>query len=118
MADRAGILLWSEVPVYQSSPKVQTKASWRHSAVALVKDNIETNQSHPSILVWSIGNELGSPPMPAQVKYIRQAAHLANRLDPTRPVAMAIDDWPGLRVPDSSIRASSGDRSKRVLRLV
>lgn len=96
MADEAGILLWSEVPIYESKPVYQAKPAWRKRAVSLVGADIRANQSHPSILVWSIGNELGSPPSTGQADYIRKAAAAANRLDPTRPVGMSISDWPGL----------------------
>lgn len=96
MADEAGIVLWSEVPVYESKTKYQAEAGWRRRAVALLRANIAANQNHPSIFVWSIGNELGSPAGVGQTKYIRKAAAVANRLDPTRPVGMAVAAWPGL----------------------
>ena len=96
MADRDGILLWSEVPVYQVQNQYLGQPSWRARALALLKDNIETNQNHPSILLWSIGNELPTPPSSAEAGYIAAAAGLAHQLDPTRPVGMAISDWPGV----------------------
>jgi beta-glucuronidase len=96
MADRDGILLWSEVPVYQVANQYLGQASWRTRALALLKDNIETNQNHPSVLLWSIGNELPTPPSSAEAGYIAAAAKLAHQLDPTRPVGMAISDWPGV----------------------
>jgi len=96
LADEAGIVLWSEVPVYESKPKLQAQGAWRRRAVALVRANIVANQNHPSIFVWSIGNELGTPPGVGQKQYIRAAAAAANRFDPTRPVGMAISSWPGV----------------------
>ena len=96
MADRDGILLWSEVPVYQVQARYLGQPAWRTRALALLKDNIETNQNHPSILLWSIGNELPTPPPAAEAGYIAAAAGLAHQLDPTRPVGMAISDWPGV----------------------
>ncbi len=95
MADEDGILLWSEVPVYQSKDAYLKQASWRAHALALLKDSIEANQNHPSILLWSIGNELPVPPSSGQARYIEQAVAEAHQLDPTRPVAMAILNWPG-----------------------
>jgi hypothetical protein len=46
--------------------------------------------------LWSIGNELPTPPTSAEASYIAGAAALARKLDPTRPVGMAITDWPGI----------------------
>lgn len=96
MADRDGILLWSEIPVYQVAPQYLGERSWQASALALLRDNIETNQSHPSILLWSVGNELPTPATAGEASYISRAAALARRLDPTRPVGMAVSAWPGV----------------------
>jgi beta-glucuronidase len=96
MADKDGILLWSEVPVYQLSAQDLASVSVRNAAVALLKNNIETNQNHPSILLWSIGNELPTPPTGPEATYIKEAAAAARATDPTRPVAMAISNWPGV----------------------
>jgi beta-glucuronidase len=94
MADRAGILLWSEVPVYQSKDAELRNRAWRKQALALLKDSIETNQNHPSILLWSIANELPVAPSSGQTTYVREAVAEAHKLDPTRPVGMAILNWP------------------------
>jgi beta-glucuronidase len=96
MADRAGILIWSEVPVYQVHSQFLGQSGWLSQAHATLEDNILSNQNHPSILLWSIGNELPSPATPAEARYIAGAAALAKRLDPTRPVGMAVSNWPGL----------------------
>ena len=102
MADRDGILLWSEVPVYgslltaaQNDANVAS-ASWRARAVALLKDNIETNQNHPSILVWSVANELPATVTAGEAAYFKAAAAEVHQLDPTRPAAVATVDYPGL----------------------
>ena len=96
MADEDGILLWSEVPVYQVGSAYLNDGSWRTQALALLADNIRTNQNHPSVLLWSIGNELPSPPSGGEAKYIAAAAAEAHSLDPTRPVGMALSNWPGV----------------------
>ena len=96
MADRDGILIWSEVPVYQVQSQYLDQPAWLARAHAMLEDNILSNENHPSVLLWSIGNELPAGVTPAEAKYIAGAAALAKKLDPTRPVGMAISNWPGL----------------------
>ncbi len=96
LADRAGILLWSEVPVYQTADQYLGQPGWLANAHALLRANILDNQNHPSIAIWSIGNELPQTVDTGEANYISSAAALAHQLDPTRPVGMAIKDWPGL----------------------
>jgi len=96
MADRDGILIWSEIPVYQLQSQYLAEPAVIDRAHAMLEDNILSNQNHPSILLWSIGNELPSPATPAEARYISGAVSLAHQLDPTRPVGMAVSNWPAL----------------------
>jgi beta-glucuronidase len=89
-ADRKGLLIWSEIPVYAVKTPVFAQPSVRARAVQLLHDNIVTNQNHPSIFAWSIANELSSKPGPSQGAYIKAAADEAHTLDPTRPVAQVM----------------------------
>jgi beta-glucuronidase len=59
-----------------------------------LRKNILANGAHPSIAVWSIGNELSSKPGPVQGEYLKEAAAQAKRLDPTRPVGYAVAGYP------------------------
>jgi len=97
LADRDGILIWSEIPVNQDvANQYLDQPAWVARAHALLADNILTNQNHPSVMLWSIGNELPTPATRAETSYIAGAAALAHRLDPTRPVGMSVSDWPGV----------------------
>ncbi|MGO9788496.1 MAG: glycoside hydrolase family 2 protein [Solirubrobacteraceae bacterium] len=97
LADRDGILIWSDIPVDQQvSSQDLAEPAFLTYAHAMLQDNILTNQNHPSILLWSIANELPTPATAAEASYISGAVALARRLDPTRPVGMAISDWPGV----------------------
>jgi beta-glucuronidase len=95
MADRDGILIWSEVPVYQVQSQYLAVPSVIAHAHAILEQNILDNENHPSILLWSIGNELPTPATGPEVRYIAGAAAIAHRLDPTRPVGMAVNAYPG-----------------------
>jgi beta-glucuronidase len=95
-ADRDGILLWSEIPVYQVNTQYLSQPSWLAFAHNELRTNILTSENHPSVLVWSVGNELSTPPPDAEARYIAGATQIAHQLDPTRPVGMAIASWPGV----------------------
>ncbi len=95
-ADRDGILLWSEIPVYQTKTRYLTRPGWLNTAHAYLRSNILTNENHPSILLWSIANELPQPANDAEARYVAGAAQIAHQLDPTRPVGMATEGWPGV----------------------
>jgi beta-glucuronidase len=96
LADRDGVLVWSEIPVYGTSTGYLSRAGWLAQAHRVLSENILANQNHPSVAVWSIGNELETPAPAAESHYIAGAVALAHQLDPTRPVAMAVSDWPGV----------------------
>src|SRR6185312_15974062 len=85
-----------EIPVYQTDSTYLTRAGWLKFAHAMLRTSILTNENHPSILVWSIANELPTPPSDAEARYIAGATQIAHQLDPTRPVGMAIASWPGV----------------------
>jgi beta-glucuronidase len=92
LADRLGLMLWSEIPVYQvhdSEVRAITP-----EALALLRENILDNGDHPSIVIWSIANELDPLVDPDQASYIAKAVKLAHALDPTRPVALAFQGEP------------------------
>jgi beta-glucuronidase len=94
LADQMGIMLWSEIPVYEvhdSELRAVTAA-----AVALLRENILENGNHPSIVTWSIANELDPLVGAAQSAYIADAVAAAHALDPTRPVSLAYQCYPGI----------------------
>jgi beta-glucuronidase len=97
MADLYGLLLWLDIPVNDTvtDQYLQLRA-WVAQAHGELRDNILANQNHPSVLAWSIGNELPTPATDAETFYIADAVALVHRLDPTRPVGMSIADWPGV----------------------
>ncbi|HZU39742.1 MAG TPA: glycoside hydrolase family 2 TIM barrel-domain containing protein [Solirubrobacteraceae bacterium] len=96
LADEYGILVWSEIPVnHELSPYLGLPAV-RARAEEMLRENIVENENHPSVLAWSIANELATPTTAGEAAYIAQASHLVHTLDPTRPAAMAISAWPGV----------------------
>ncbi len=96
LADREGLLIWSEIPVYAIKTKFLKSSDVRKLAARELEQNIAANQNHPSIMVWSIGNELSSRPGPVQALYIQSAARQARALDPTRPIGLAVAGYPAV----------------------
>jgi beta-glucuronidase len=94
LADRAGLLVWSEIPVYAVKTQYLKRAMVRKLAARELEANILANQNHPSIILWSIGNELSARPGPVQSFYINRAVRQAKALDPSRPVALAVAGYP------------------------
>lgn len=94
LADRRGLLIWSEIPVYALKTVQLRRIAVRKLAAREVEANITANRNHPSVFVWSIGNELSSTPGPVQASYIKRATSRAKRLDPTRPIGLAINGYP------------------------
>jgi beta-glucuronidase len=94
LADREGILIWSEIPVYGLKTKNFKKLEVRRLAARELEQNILANGNHPSVMLWSLGNELSSRPGPTQADYIRRAVTQAHALDPTRPVGIAVAGYP------------------------
>ncbi len=95
LADRYGILIWSEIPAWGIQNQYLSQPGWLARAHELLRENILDNQNHPSVLLWSIGNELPTPVTRAEAGYIAGASALARQLDPTRPVGLAISNPPG-----------------------
>ena len=102
MADRAGILFWSQVPMYQhSNANLQKYPSITSKGLTFLREMIERDQNHPSVLTWSIGNEMPTRVAGAQQRYIRSARSLAKRMDPTRLVAIDFAGYPSALPSDT-----------------
>ena len=94
LADRMGLLVWSEIPVYAVKTQYLKREMVRKLAARELESNILANQNHPSIMLWSIGNELSARPGPVQGDYIGRAVRQAKALDPSRPVGLAVAGYP------------------------
>ncbi len=85
-ADRMGLLVWSENPVYWAvqfdNPKVLAKAEQQ------LEEEINTSRNHPAIILWSMANE--TPNTEARTRFITTEAAHARGLDPTRLITAAL----------------------------
>jgi beta-glucuronidase len=94
LADRYGIVVWSEIPVYQMQDSLFRNDRVRTQSQRMLRDLIRRDQNHPSVFVWSVGNENTSRPGPGFQRYVRQAKRLVRRYDPTRLVGLEFAGYP------------------------
>nr|MDQ5808889.1 hypothetical protein [Actinomycetota bacterium] len=94
LADERGMLIWSEIPMYSMKTERLKSVVVRKIAARELRDNVLANGTHPSIVVWSVGNELSSKPGPTQGDYMKRAAEQARALDPTRAIGYAVAGYP------------------------
>jgi beta-glucuronidase len=85
-ADRMGLLVWSENPVYWAlqfdNPKVLVKAEQQ------LDEEIGTSRTHAAIILWSMANE--TPNTEPRTRFITTLAGHARELDPTRLITAAL----------------------------
>jgi beta-glucuronidase len=86
-AERQGILVWSEIPVYWT-------ISWKNektyqNAQRQLTDMIRRDQNRANIIIWSIANE--TPHSPERDKFLGNLAQYARTLDNTRLISMAME---------------------------
>jgi beta-glucuronidase len=93
--DRAGILLWTEAPIYHADELLHTSAQ-RNAALATLRGSVLQTRNHPSVFAESIANELSPTPdvVPATRSYIDAAVRLVRQLDPGTPVALDVLSYP------------------------
>jgi beta-glucuronidase len=98
MADRAGVLVWDQIPFYRIPVDILKRKSVRNRGLSYLRDTILRDQNHPSVLAWSIANELSSRPKRNQQKYMNAAVRLIKSMDPTRLSAIDFAGYPSVRL--------------------
>jgi beta-glucuronidase len=89
LADELGLLLWSEIPAWQSSRLTLSDPEvWRVYGAPQLREMILQNRNHPSVIFWSVANEVPSETTAVR-DYIVRAAAYVKEIDPTRLVTFA-----------------------------
>jgi beta-galactosidase len=103
--DKLGLLVWEEVPFdgegFQHPPIVGAE-DFARTLKQNLRDEIRRDRNHPSIILWSMGNEnTGGRDLAdwkAVAELTKQLHRIAKEEDPTRPTAVAINN------PDRAMR--------------
>ncbi len=90
--DELGLLVWDELPWCRGG---LGNATWKTNTKTMLKEIIEQNHNHPSIILWSLGNEIYWLPdfedgdKRTQINtYLKELHDYAHQLDPTRKTAI------------------------------
>jgi beta-glucuronidase len=100
-ADRHGILLIPEIPVWQFSEAQLSDPRVIELARQQMREMIEQAGNHPSIFGWSVANESATG-TPGGIAYFRALRAFIQEIDPGRPVSFADDNLPKLARPEQS----------------
>ncbi|MCQ2612535.1 MAG: hypothetical protein MJ183_02905 [Treponemataceae bacterium] len=97
LADRIGLLLWEEIPVYWliafSNP--DTYADAENQLAELIR----RDKNRASVIIWSVGNE--NPDTDERLSFMSRLAQFAHATDPTRLVSAAcLVDTVHLKIAD------------------
>jgi beta-glucuronidase len=89
-ADRMGLLVWSEIPVYWTIAwdDPETLASARQQ----LGEEIARDGNRASVSLWSVGNE--TPVTDARTRFLRTLVADARAADPTRLLTAALEHHP------------------------
>jgi beta-galactosidase len=96
LCDRMGFLVMNEafdewrVPKGQIGPYGYSQyfEEWHERDVT---DFVRRDRNHPSVVLWSAGNEIGDQVNPRGVETLRRLLAIFHREDPTRPVTAGCD---------------------------
>ena len=86
-AERMGILVWSEIPVYWTI--AWTNPATYANAERQLDDMIARDQNRANVIIWSIANE--TPHSAERDTFLGKLAKHARQLDPTRLISMAME---------------------------
>jgi hypothetical protein len=99
MLDRAGIMVWSQAPIWQRDhgANLLQYPSQRRRALLTVRRTVREARSHPSVITHSVANELSFVPdrKPGTRRFLLAALRYAKDLDPTIPISVDTKGRPG-----------------------
>ena len=118
LADRDGLVVWDEIPLVSQwtlGDNLEATPALRENARQQLRELISQDFNHPSVVTWSIGNEIdfgrsipgfvgnNSRRVPDPLPLLRELNQLAHELDPGRPTTLATCCEARSAAPDAQI---------------
>ncbi|MBS1855263.1 MAG: glycoside hydrolase family 2 protein [Acidobacteria bacterium] len=100
LADRMGMVVMDEAFDMWAIPKVPNGLSkhWKEWSETDLREFVRRDRNHPSVVMWSIGNEIPEQGRPDGAKTAQRLTDICHEEDPTRPTTSAFNS------PDAAIR--------------
>lgn len=111
--NREGIMVVHENPLYQLGHSFHSVCSTMRKEVCKeatrqLIEMIERDRNHPSVVMWSVGNE-NVPFIPSIRKILKKLCAVSRRFDPVRPITLATMHIPYGVIPRLDFSAALGD---------
>jgi len=105
LADRMGLMVWSEIPVYWdidwSNPATLANAE------AQLRDEIARDHNRAAVILWSVANE--TPVKPERLTFLTQLVNDARELDSTRLITSALNHTDNTGTDERTLNDPLGD---------
>ena len=100
-ADRLGVLIIAEAGNWQLEPPQMDDEAMRADYRNQMREMVERDWNHPSVIAWSVGNEYPSA-TPAGVRWTKDMAAFVRTVDASRPITFASyrADRPDVKQPE------------------
>lgn len=118
LADRDGLVVWDEIPLVSQwtlCDHLEATPALRENARQQLQEEISQDFNHPSVITWSIANEVdfgrsipgflgdNAAGTPDPMHLLNELNQLAHQLDPSRPTTLATCCEARSAAPDAAI---------------
>jgi beta-galactosidase len=92
--DRLGLVVMDEAYDMWKVPKVRNGSSkfWDQWGETDLRDFIRRDRNHPSVIMWSIGNEIPEQTRPDGAALAKRLVDITHEEDPTRPATSGLNN--------------------------
>lgn len=95
LCDKMGLLFFNEIfDKYDAKADITEETDFEEFALRNIKNFVKRDRNHPSVFIWSVGNEIGDVQWNINngFKRLHTMVNYVNKYDPTRPTTLVCDN--------------------------